>query len=272
MLNLKETLIVTAPALATRSSLLSVDFSRFCADYRVDIVNSPLFQMEMANDAIQRRVLRELADWDAIKRKTALTVVCANQDAPDTLELFEELCLALRLRANRIKFAALDAETAISMSEVCHIKNIAKFHFKSVCTPKIAGSMDELVGQLMRYEEEGEFFLVLEPSASHGYLAKKMIARGLRVIRLGYYVMRPIPLVPLKGIDPRGLWMLAMDVESVQPAIAGLRLQGINPAVLKWIGNRPSVGALVKHEMPNAVWVNVPELKPNVVLEAISRY
>ena len=271
MLNIKETLIVTAPAWASRPSLLSLDFSRLSADYQIDIVNSPLFRLEMGNDAVRRRVLRELADWDSIKNKTALTVVCASQDGPDALEYFDELCLALKLRANRIKFAALDSETAMSLSEVCHIKDIAKFHHKSVAIPKIAGSMNELVSQLMRYEEEREFFLVLEPCASPGYLAIKMISAGLRVIRLGYYMMQPMPLVPLQGVDPRGLWMLAMDIESVKPAIVEVLRQGINPSKVRWIGNRPSVGAVIKHELPDATWLNVLELKPHVVLDAISK-
>ena len=161
MLDLNETLVVTAPNWGSRSSLLAVDCSRIAGEYHVNLIDSPLFQMEMANDAIQRRVLRELADWDAVKDKTALTLVVANQDAPDTLEYFDQLCLALRLRADRLKFAALDAETATGLSEVCHIKNISKFHFKSVAVPKIAGSMDELMNQLMRHEEEKELFLVL---------------------------------------------------------------------------------------------------------------
>jgi len=272
MLDLNETLVVTAPNWGSRSSLLAVDCSRIAGEYHVNLIDSPLFQMEMANDAIQRRVLRELADWDAVKDKTALTLVVANQDAPDTLEYFDQLCLALRLRADRLKFAALDAETATGLSEVCHIKNISKFHFKSVAVPKIAGSMDELMNQLMRHEEEKELFLVLEPAESQGYLAKKLIANGLRVIRLGYYMMRPVPLVSLKGIDPNELWMLAMDVESVKPAVTGLQRQGINPAGVKWIGNRPSVGALVRYEVPDAVWVNVASLKPSVLLETISKY
>ena len=66
MLNIKQTLIVTAPAWASRPSLLSLDFSRLSADHQIDIVNSPLFRLEMGNDAVRRRVLRELADWDSI--------------------------------------------------------------------------------------------------------------------------------------------------------------------------------------------------------------
>ena len=73
MLDLDETLVVTAPSWGSRSSLLAVDCSRIAGEYHVNLIDSPLFQMEMANDAIQRRVLRELADWDAVKDKTALT-------------------------------------------------------------------------------------------------------------------------------------------------------------------------------------------------------
>ncbi|MEJ6630020.1 MAG: hypothetical protein QNL09_03885 [Burkholderiaceae bacterium] len=270
MLDLNETLVVTAPVWGTSSSTLAVDIRRVSESYHVDIVDAPLFQMEMANDAVLRRVLRELADWDGVKDKTALTLVCGTQEAPDALELFDPLCLALRLRQDRLKYAALDAETATAMSEVCHIKDISKFHFKSVATPKLAGDMEEFVKQLMRAEEPRELFLVLEPTGSNGILAKKLISNGLRVIRLGFYMTRPVPMPSLREVDPKGLWMLAMDIDVVRAAVNGLVSQGINPAAVKWIGNRPSVGALVRYEVPGAKWVNVPELKPSVVLETIN--
>ena len=62
-----------------------------------------------------------------------------------------------------------------------------------------------------------------------------------------------------------------MDIESVKPAIVELLRQGINPSKVRWIGNRPSVGAVIKHELPDATWLNVLELKPHVVLDAISK-
>ncbi|MDP4607544.1 MAG: hypothetical protein NWS83_00310 [Burkholderiaceae bacterium] len=272
MIELNDTLVVTAPSWGSASGLLAIDFKRINDDYHVDVVDSPLLHLGMSNDAVLRRVLRELADWDAVKDKTALTVVCSGQAAADALENFDPLCLALRLRADRLKFATLDMETASALSEVCHLKDIAKFHYKSVATAKPAGEMDELVGKLMRHEEPRELFLVLEAEGSNGMLAKKMIANGLRVIRLGYYIERVAQLASLGGIDPKGLWMLAMDLDSVRPIVSGLIRQGINPAVVKWIGNRPSVGDLVRHEVPDATWVNVPELKPSVVLETISKY
>ncbi len=205
MLDLNETLVVTAPVWGTSSSTLAVDIRRVSESYHVDIIDAPLFQMEMANDAVLRRVLRELADWDGVKDKTALTLVCGTQEAPDALELFDPLCLALRL-----------------------------------------------------------------PAGSNGILAKKLISNGLRVIRLGFYMTRPVPMPSLREVDPKGLWMLAMDIDVVRAAVNGLVSQGINPAAVKWIGNRPSVGALVRYEVPGAKWVNVPELKPSVVLETIN--
>ena len=103
MLDLNETLVVTAPVWGTSSSTLAVDIRRVSESYHVDIVDAPLFQMEMANDAVLRRVLREFADRDGVKDTTALTLVCGTQEAPDALELFDPLCLALRLRQDRLK-------------------------------------------------------------------------------------------------------------------------------------------------------------------------
>ncbi|UFS56817.1 hypothetical protein LN050_02920 [Comamonadaceae bacterium M7527] len=103
-------------------------------------------------------------------------------------------------------------------------------------------------------------------------MAKKLIANGLRVIRLGYYLAKPKPMVSLTGINPKKLWMLAMDIDMVKPAVLGLIRQNIHPATVKWIGNRPSVGALIKHEVPGATWVNVPELKASTVMQYIVNY
>ena len=267
-----DTLVLTTSAWGTRASTLATDFKRVNAEYKLDLVESPLFQLEMANDAILRRVLRELADWDAVKDKTPLTVAFETQDAPDALEFFDPLCLALKLREDRVKFAALDLETASAISEVCYIKDISKFHYKTVARPKLAGDMDELVSRLVKQEVDKELFLVLEASGAAGTLAKKLIANGLRVIRMGYYLARPKPLVSLKGIDPKKLWMLAMDIDMVKPAVTGLIRQNIHPATVKWVGNRPSVGALIKHEVPGATWVNVPELKPSTVMQYIAQY
>lgn len=267
MTALNDTLVLTAPTWGARPSMLATDFKRVNTDYNVDLVESPLFQLEMANDAILRRVLRELADWDGVKDKTPLTVVVESQDAPDALEFFDPLCLALKLREDRVKFAALDMESAAAMSEVCHLKDISRFHYKNVARPKLAGDMDELVSRLVKQEVEKELFLVLEASGAPGTLAKKLIANGLRVIRLGYYLSKPKALVSLKDINPKKLWMLAVDIDSVKPAILGLIRQNIHPTTVKWIGNRPSVGALIKHEVPGATWVNVPELKPSTVMQ-----
>jgi len=55
MLDLNETLVVTAPVWGTSSSTLAVDIRRVSESYHVDIVDAPLFQMEMANDAVLRR-------------------------------------------------------------------------------------------------------------------------------------------------------------------------------------------------------------------------
>lgn len=269
---MNKTLVVTASAWGDRSSLLTIDLQRINKEYGVEVISSPLLNLEMANDAILRRNLRELAEWDEIRDKRALTVVCGTQDAADALEFFEQLAVALQLREDRLKFAALDAETAAALSEVCYIKDIAKFHYKSVEMPKIPGAMDDLVNQMMRKEEDREIFLVLEASGSNGILAKKMIANGLRVIRLGYYMARPVEMASVKYVNPETLWVLAMDIETVKPAINGLVRQGIKPSSVGWIGNRPSVGALIKYEIPNAVWVNVDELKPSVILDAIAKY
>ena len=179
-------IIVTSPAWEGRSSPIGASLAHLADKYLVKVVQSPIMQLEMVNDAIRRAVLRELAEWDEVKADYAVTVVCSTPEAPDALEQFDELCIALQLREDRLKFAAIDQETAISLSEVCHIKEISKFHYTSVMTPETPGSVKELTDLIAKREEERELCLVFEPAESSGLIAKTLIGNGLTSHKNGF--------------------------------------------------------------------------------------
>ena len=151
-----ENIIVTSPAWKDCCSPIGASLAGLANKYLVEIIQSPIMQLELVNDAMRRAVLRELAEWDEEKADYAVTVVCSTPEAPDALQQFDELCVALRLREDRLKFAAIDRETAISLSEVCQIKEISKFNFTSVVMPEIPGSIKELTDMIAKQKEERE--------------------------------------------------------------------------------------------------------------------
>ena len=265
-----STLIVTAPNWAQRKSFIASDLSRLCEDAGIRLIDAPVMRIEMTNDAEQRAVLREIAEWDPIKDKAALTVVASGSDAPDALEFFDALCVALKLRVNRLKFAALDSHAAASLSEVCHIKGIDSFHAKNVVIPNVPGSLDDLINKLMRKEEQVERFLVLEPFGS-GMLSKKLIANGLRVIRAGLYTYRPVPMPVHASTLTAPVWVLVNDIDMVRRVMQELRRNAVSLARVRWIGTHPIVGTLIKQLLPNAVWVQVSEYKASVIVDTIAQ-
>ena len=265
-------IIVTSPAWEGRSSPIGASLAHLADKYLVKVVQSPIMQLEMVNDAIRRAVLRELAEWDEVKAGYAVTVVCSTPEAPDALEQFDELCIALQLREDRIKFAAIDQETAISLSEVCHIKEISKFHYTSVMTPETPGSVKELTDLIAKQEEDRELCLVFEPAESSGLTAKTLIGNGLRAIRMGFYKYRPILMADLPPADNPTWWVVVNDAIVVPDIARGLKRQNMNFSNVRWISSRPSVGSALKKILPKSEFVEISELRPDVILDKIKNY
>ena len=264
--------IVTSPAWEGRSSPIGASLAHLADKYLVKVVQSPIMQLEMVNDAIRRAVLRELAEWDEVKADYTVTVTCSTPEAPDALEHFDELCIALQLREDRLKFAAIDQETAISLSEVCHIKEISKFHYTSVMTPETPGSVKELTDLIAKQEEERELCLVFEPAESSGLIAKTLIGNGLRAIRMGFYKYRPIQMANLPPADNPTWWVVVNDAVAVPEIARGIKRQNMNFSNVRWIGSRPSVGSALKKILPKSEFVEVSELRPDVILDKIKNH
>ena len=72
--------------------------------YWVEVDVCPLSALELPNDARQRAALREFSDWDDVKDTRALRLIAANPYAPEALEQFEALIMALKLRKDRLKY------------------------------------------------------------------------------------------------------------------------------------------------------------------------
>ena len=266
------TVIVATPAWEGQSSSLGASLAHMADKYLVKVVQSPVTQVELVNDAVRRAVIRELKDWDDLKDDRALTIVCSTPDAPDALEQFDELCDALKQRMDRLKFAAIDQEAAIALSEVCHVKDIAKFHFSSVMMPKVPGSVKDLADLIAKREEEKELCLVFEPAETSGFLAKKLVANGQRVIRMGFYKYRPQNLAALPPTEAQKWWVVVNDSDSVLPVAQGLKRQAVNFSNVYWIGSRPSVGLALKKILPKAEFIEVSELRPDIILDKIQNH
>ena len=261
--------IVTSPAWEGRDSQIGASLAHLADKYLIQVVQSPIMQLELANDAIRRAVLRELAEWDEVRAGYTVTVVCSTPEAPDALEQFDELCIALRLRENRLKFAAIDQETAVSLSEVCHVKGISNFQYTSVMTPETPGSFRELTDLIAKWEEERELCLIFEPAESAGLIAKTLIGNGLRTIRMGFYKYRPIRMANLPPADNPTWWVIVNDAATVPEIARELKRQNTKFSNVRWISSRPSVGSALKKILPKSQFVEVPELRPDVILEKI---
>ena len=264
--------IVTSPAWEGRDSQIGASLAHLADKYLIQVVQSPIMQLELVNDAIRRAVLRELAEWDEVRADHTVTVVCSTPEAPDALKQFDELCIALRLREDRLKFAAIDQETAISLSKVCHVKGISKFHYTSVTTPETPGSFRELTDLIAKWEEERELCLIFEPAESAGLVAKTLIGNGLRTIRMGFYKYRPIRMANLPTADNPTWWVIVNDAAAVPEIARGLKRQNLKFSNVRWISSRPSVGSALKKVLPKSQFVEVSELRPDVILEKIKNH
>ena len=264
--------IVTSPALEGRYSQIGAALAHLADKYLIKVVQSPIMQLELVNDAIRRAVLRELAEWDEVTANYTVTVVCSTPEAPDALEQFDELCIALRLREDRLKFAAIDQETAISVSEVCHIKEISNFPYTSVMIPEVPGSTRELTDLIAKREEEKELCLVFEPAESPGWIAKALIGQGLRAIRMGFYKYKPIQMANLPPADNPTWWVVVNDAAVVPEIARGLKRQNMKFSNVRWISSRPSVGSALRKMLPKSEFIEVSELRSDVILDVIKSY
>ena len=239
--------------------------------YWVGVDICPLSTLQLTNDARQRAVLREFSDWDDVKDARALRVVAANPYAPEALEQFETLCNALKLRRNRLKYAAIDDDTALALAEIVRFVDIDKVNPKDVLTPASPGSSVELAKLISDGAAANELCLLLEEVEETGGVAQRLIANGSRVIRMPIFSrLKASPDVLNLSDAPN--FILVNDSVAVSIAMQGLKRCAANMKEIVWVGVSAALKAMIKKEAPDSSWLEVSDLTHDVILDKVSKY
>ena len=136
-------LIVTNATWGDTANPLADALSNYGKRYWVEVDVCPLSTLELTNDARQRAVLREFADWDNVKDSRPLRVLPLS--SPEALEQFESLINALKLRKDRPKYAALDDDTALAFSEIVRfvgIDQVSPRDFDANCSGELCRAIE----------------------------------------------------------------------------------------------------------------------------------
>ncbi len=239
--------------------------------YWVDVDVCPLSKLELTNDARQRAVLRELADWDEIKDTRPLRVIAANPYAPEALEKFEQLVSALKLRKERISFAAIDDDTGLLLSEIVRFIGLGDARPSDIQTPKLPGSAVDLSKQISNQSEANELCLVLEEVEEVGGLAKRLISDRQRVIRMPIFQRIKNSPDELK-LSETPNFILVNDAFALAIAIQGLKRLAVDMQEIVWVGTSSSLEVAVKRDAPGSKWLGVSDLQHDVILDKVSKY
>ncbi|MDC1076395.1 hypothetical protein OAQ35_05440 [Litorivicinus sp.] len=239
--------------------------------YWVDVDVCPLSTLELPNDARQRAVLREFSDWDDVKDSRPLRVIAANPYAPEALEQFEALIMAFKLRKERLKYVALDDDTALAFSEIVRFVGIDQLSPREILTPMSPGSSLELSKLIGEDLAANELCIVLEEIEEAGGVAKRLIAAGHRVIRMPIFGRTKNNPDLLKLSDAPN-FILVNDPYALSVAVQGLKRLAADLNEIVWVGNSALLQAMVKRDAPGSSWLDVSDLRHDVILERVSKY
>jgi len=239
--------------------------------YWVDVDVCPLSTLELPNDARQRAVLREFSDWDDVKDSRPLRLIAANPYAPEALEQFEALIMAFKLRKDRLKYVALDDDTALAFSEIVRFVGIDQLSPREILTPMSPGSSLELSKLIGEELAANELCIVLEEIEEAGGVAKRLIAAGHRVIRMPIFGRTKNSPDLLKLSDAPN-FILVNDPYALSVAVQGLKRLAADLNEIVWVGNSALIQAMVKRDAPGSSWLDVPDLRHDVILERVSKY
>jgi hypothetical protein len=216
-------------------------------------------------------VLRELADWDEVKDTRPLRVIAANPYAPEALEKFTQLASAFKLRNERIRYAAIDHDTALALSEIVRFIGIGDVQPRDIQTPKSPGSAVELSQLIADSTEANELCLVLEEVEEVGGLAKRLIAARQRVIKMPIFQrIKSSPDVLQLSDTPN--FILVNDAFALAVAIQGLKRLAVDLQTIVWVGNSAALEVAVKRDAPGSAWLEVPDLRHDVILDKVSKF
>lgn len=238
--------------------------------YWVNAVNAPLRTLELTNDAKQRAVLREFADWDDVKDTRPLTVIAANPYSPEALENFSVLCDALKLRVERLKYAACDDDTALAFSEILKFVGIDRVEPREIMVPVTPGSGSELAKKIAEKSEESELCVVLEEVDEPGLVAKRLLTENQRVVRMPIFTGGKNQLNNIPDND-LPCYILVVDPISVVTAIQGMRRAAVDTSQITWVGTNPSLKKLAQRDAPGSGWLEVSDLRHDAILDRVSK-
>jgi hypothetical protein len=239
--------------------------------YWVDVDVCPLSTLELPNDARQRAVLREFSDWDDVKDSRPLRLIAANPYAPEALEQFEALIMAFKLRKERLNYVALDDDTAHAFSEIVRFVGIDQLSPREILTPMSPGSSLELSKLIGEDLAANELCIVLEEIEEAGGVAKRLIAAGHRVIRMPIFGRTKNSPDLLKLSDAPN-FILVNDPYALSVAVQGLKRLAADLNEIVWVGNSALLQAMVKRDAPGSSWLDVSDLRHDVILERVSKY
>ena len=239
--------------------------------YWIDVDVCPLSKLELPNDARQRAVLREFSDWDDVKDSRPLRLIAANPYAPEALEQFEALIVALKLRKDRLKYAAVDDDTALAFSEIVRFVGIDQVTPREIATPISPGSSVELSKLISESTEANELCIVLEELEEAGGVAKRLLAAGLRVIKMPIFARTKNNPDVLK-LSEAPNFILVNDPYALSVAVQGLKRLAADLSEIVWVGNSALLQAMVKRDAPESRWLEVPDLRHDVILERVSKF
>ena len=267
----KANLIVTNATWGDTVNPLADTLAKDGNRYSVDVDVCPLSKLELTNDARQRAVLRELADWDEINDTRPLRVIAANPYAPEALEKFEQLVSALKLRKDRISFAAIDNDTGLLLSEIVRFIGLSDAQLTDIQTPKLPGSVVDLSKQISNHSEANELCLVLEEVEEVGGLAKRLLSDRQRVIRMPIFQRIKHSPDELK-LSETPNFILINDAFALAIAIQGLKRLAVDMQDIVWVGTSSSLEVAVKRDAPGSKWLGVSDLRHDVILDQVSKY
>jgi hypothetical protein len=179
--------------------------------------------------------------------------------------------MALKLRKERLKYAALDDDTALAFSEIVRFVGIEHLSPREILTPMSAGSSVEMAKLIGEELAANELCIVLEEIEEAGGVSKRLIAAGHRAIRMPIFGRTKNSPDVLKLSDTPN-FILVNDPYALSVAIQGLKRLAADLNEIVWVGNSALLQAIAKRDAPGSTWLEVSDLHHDVILERVSKY
>ncbi len=263
-------LVVTGSVWEKKTDPLAEALESQARRYWVNVFNSPMQIMRFATETHQRAMVRELDDWDDVNDPRPCYLLCTSPAAAEGLAGLSPLKQSLAVRERRLRFAAVGDETAAQFAATVKLEGIARVRREEVITPAVSGHADKLVQKLIETAPDGSIVFTLESASDSGDIARGLVSGGLRVVRLPVFSISLQNLIDLPKSD-LPWWFLITNSSVLKTLVQDLRLQKKRPENVLWMGHFRSTETILRRLIPNAHWVELPDLLPVNILETISK-